>query len=287
MICRLRMVALVVLGAVMMAAGAQADNPPQELVQYVRDARRQGLKDSSIKQNAVVVGWPATMVDAAIASAKKEPVNKASASPAPGKNVLPPMPAAGTEAPAAEQPAAPVTEPIASSPDMAKTRGTTDDYVIGAGDTLQISVWKEPDASVPSVVVRPDGKIAMPLLKEVVVAGLTPTQVEKNVTERLTKFINSPDVSVVVTNINSKKIYIVGAVKKEGPIAYTYRMSVMQALSEAGGLTDYAKRKKIYVLRNDNGKDYHFAFNYDEVIKGEKMEQNIQLLPGDTLIIPH
>jgi polysaccharide biosynthesis/export protein len=161
-----------------------------------------------------------------------------------------------------------------------------DDYRIGPGDTLQISVWREPEASVPSAVVRPDGYISMPLLKQIEVAGVTPTELERKITERLTEYINAPDVTVVVAQINSKRVYIVGAARREGPLAYTYRMTVMQALSEAGGLTDYAKRKKIYVLRAENGKEYQLPFNYDEVIRGERTEQNIQLLPGDTIIIP-
>ena len=93
--------------------------------------------------------------------------------------------------------------------------------------------------------------------------------------------------TVVVTAINSKKVYVLGGVKKEGPLPYTYRMSVIQALTEAGGLTEYAKRKKIYGLRTENGKDYRLPFDYDAVIKGEKMEQNIQLLAGDTVVVPH
>ena len=117
--------------------------------------------------------------------------------------------------------------------------------------------------------------------------GMTPMQAEKAITERLSKLINGVDVTVIVTAINSKKVYVVGAVRKEGPLPYNYRMSVMQAISEAGGLTEYAKRKKIYILRTENGKEYRLFFNYDEVIKGEKPEQNVQLLPGDTLVIPH
>lgn len=174
-----------------------------------------------------------------------------------------------------------------TKPAPAANRGAPDDYQIGAGDVLQISVWKEPDASVPSVVVRPDGKISMPLLKEVPVAGLTPTQAEKLITEQLVKFIADAPVSVMVTEINSKKVYVVGAVKKEGPIPYTYRMRIMQAISEAGGVTDYAKRKKIYVLRNENGGDFKIPFDYDSVLKGQHMELNIPLLPGDTLVVPH
>ena len=172
-------------------------------------------------------------------------------------------------------------------PDPSFSRGVPDDYVIGAGDTLQISVWKEPEASVPVVVVRPDGKITVPLIKEVEVAGLTPTQAEQTITERLTKFIADANVTVVVATISSKKIYIIGAARKEGPLPYTYGMSVMQALSEAGGITEYAKRKKIYILRTENGREYRLDFNYDDVVKGQSMEQNILLLPGDTVVIPH
>jgi len=172
-------------------------------------------------------------------------------------------------------------------PDPSFTRGVPDDYVIGAGDTLQISVWKEPEASVPEVVVRPDGKITVPLIKEVEVAGLTPTRVEQTITQRLAKFIEDANVTVVVATISSKKIYIIGAVRKEGPLPYTYGMSVMQALSEAGGVTEYAKRKKIYILRTENAREYRLDFNYDDVVKGQSMEQNILLLPGDTVVIPH
>lgn len=257
--------------------------PPKELTQYILDARKHGLKEVAIRKNAVDVGWPAEMVDAAISLVNQKPEPAAAAFV-----VEPPA------APATALAASPKTPPPASRPSVAETlpevqknRGVPDDYQIGAGDILQISVWKEPDASVPSVVVRPDGKVSMPLLKEIAIAGMTPTEVEQSIAEKLSRFITSADVTVMVTAINSKKVYIVGAARKEGPLPYTYRMTIMQAISEAGGLTDYAKRKKIYVLRTENGKQYHLSFNYNEVIKGEKMEQNVELLPGDSLIIPH
>jgi len=134
--------------------------------------------------------------------------------------------------------------------------------------------------------VRPDGRISMPMLKEVPVSGLTPAQAEKAITDQLSKFISAADVTVIVSEINSKRIYVVGGVKKEGPISYTYRMTVLQALSEAGGLTDYAKKKKIYVLRRESGRDYQLPFDYDAVLRGERMELNIPLLPGDTIVVP-
>lgn len=160
------------------------------------------------------------------------------------------------------------------------------DYRIGAGDVLNISVWKEPEVSIPSIIVRPDGKITVPLVKDIEVAGLTPAEAEKVITKALSPFIKDVNVTVIVTGINSKKIYVIGAVKKEGPLAYTHKMTIMQALTEAGGLTDYAKRKKIYVLRAQNGKQTRISFDYDAVLKG-KHPENVWLVPDDTLVIPH
>jgi len=160
-------------------------------------------------------------------------------------------------------------------------------YRIGAGDVLQVIVWKEQDATVPGVVVRADGRIALPFVKEINVSGLTPAQAEGAITDRLKPFINDPDVTVIVREVHSKHIYMVGAVKHEGVIDLKYPMTVLQALSEAGGLTDFAKRKKIYVLRNqNNGQQVKLYFNYDEVIHGQNMAQNIQVTPDDTVVVP-
>ncbi len=278
--------------------------PPKELVQYVSASKRSGVKEDVIRREAVNAGWPPDVVDEAIASlggqpkeptpgpSPKQPTSESPVSrppvraPIPGTEVSASPVAAVPPSPPAPGVPAPATERIDKLPD-AKDRGVPDDYRIGAGDILQITVWKDPDASVPSAIVRPDGKITIPLIKEVEVVGLTPTAAEKTITERLDKVIQGVDVTVIVKDIQSKKIYVIGAVKKEGTLQYTYRMSVMQALTEAGGLTDYAKRKKIYILRNEGGKDYRLPFDYDAVIKGQKMEQNIQLLAGDTIVVPH
>ncbi len=275
--------------------GGQEGAPPQELLEYVREASKLGLKETQIRQNAVQAGWPLAAVNQALTRAQHEATTGAAGANHP--------PAASATPPSAPVSAVPARESATSAaggagavpktaatapeiPESSKTRGVPDDYVIGAGDVLQISVWKEPDASIPNVVVRPDGKISIPILKEIEVVGLTPTQLEKLITERLSRFIPAADVTVVVTGINSKKIYVLGAVKKEGPLPYTYRMTIMQALSEAGGLTDYAKRKKIYVLRMENGKEYRLPFDYNAALKGEHMEMNIPLMPGDTLVVP-
>ncbi len=243
--------------------------PPNELLQYILNAKQQGVTEARIRQQALAIGWSAAAVDEAMA------VEATPAKAAEGGNK-----AAETKNPDAAHEGTPHGQP----PSVLMT---SDDYQIGAGDTLQISVWKEPDVSVPSVVVRPDGRITVPLIKDVAVAGLTPRAVEKVITDSLSKFVTDANVTVVVASINSKKVYVVGAVRKEGPLPYTYGLTVMQALSEAGGLTDYAKRKRMYVLRTENGREYRLDFNYDEVVKGERMDQNIFLLPGDTVIIPH
>ena len=278
-----------------LAAPATVDpNPPKTLVQYVRDAGKLGLTDSQIQQNALKAGWAADVVSSAIAyvnasKAEKGGPEKQSAATTTGTTEASLPPAATPTSPANRTPA-PVTpgpaQPTEATP-ATKEHGVPDDYQIGAGDILQIAVWKEPEASIAGVVVRPDGKITLPLIKEVSVNGMTPTEAEKYIAGRLSELISGADVTVIVKEIRSKKIYLIGAVKREGPMAYSYRMNVMQALSEAGGLTDYAKRKKIYVLRTEKGKDYRFAVDYDSVLKGEHMEMNIPLLPGDTIVVPH
>ncbi len=273
------------------SAVAQTEQPPaQELLQYIRDAKRRGVVDAKIRQQAVAVGWSASVVDEALAYEKSGKLAATKPMPPASVTVATQTPTSESTPSETSAPAAlPVRvpeKPEAPSTGGPTARGTSDDYLIGSGDTLQISVWKEPEASVPAVVVRPDGRITMPLIKEVAVAGLTPKQAEGVITAGIGKFISDPNVTVVVASINSKKIYLIGAVKKEGTLPYTYGMTIMQALSEAGGLNDYAKRKKIYILRTENGREYRLDFNYEEVIKGEKMDQNVVLLPGDTVVVP-
>jgi polysaccharide export outer membrane protein len=160
-------------------------------------------------------------------------------------------------------------------------------YRIGAGDVLTIDVWKEREASVPNIMVRPDGKITLPLIKEVDVLGLTPTELEKLLAAKFETKIHDADVTVVVREIRSKRVYLVGAVNKVGTISLLSNMTVLQVLAEAGGVTEYAKKKKIYILRKQNGKDVKLPFNYEAVVKGESMEENILVLPDDTIVVPN
>jgi polysaccharide export outer membrane protein len=272
------------LGVAGLSIAEQSEHAPsQELVKYINEARRRGVAESKIRKEAVTLGWPAAVIDEALAAVKSGKTNSGAGSEEPSK--------APATSPGQSQ-VVTLAVPAAANPNPGPvtgsvTRRPSDDYVIGAGDTLQVAVWKESEVSVPSVVVRSDGKITVPLIKEVAVAGLAPLQAEKVITEALAKFLPDANVTVVVAAMNSKKIHVIGAVKKEGPIPYTHGMTVIQALSEAGGLTDYARRKKIYILRSEHGREYRLDFNYDEVVRGEQMSQNVMLLAGDTVVVPN
>ena len=158
------------------------------------------------------------------------------------------------------------------------------EYVIGPEDVLHIAVWKENDLTA-TLPVRPDGKISLPLLDDVQAAGLTPKQLADSVTEKLRKYIADPRVTVVVTAINSKRIYLVGEVLHAGATPMLPNMTVLQALSSAG-LNQFANTKRIYVLRTANGKQQKLPVNYRKLVKGEEIEQNYLLQPGDTIVVP-
>jgi polysaccharide export outer membrane protein len=158
-------------------------------------------------------------------------------------------------------------------------------YVIGPQDVVDISVWKEPDLS-RAVPVRPDGKISLPLVNDVQAAGLTATQLAAQITSGLTKYMTSPQVTVIVSQINSQRIYVLGEVTRAGSYTLLPDMTVLQALSDAGGFTAFANSKKIYVLRQENGKQQRIGFNYKDVVGGKDPSQNIALKSGDTIIVP-
>lgn len=158
-------------------------------------------------------------------------------------------------------------------------------YVIGPEDVLDIKVWKEADIS-RTVPVRPDGKISLPLLNDVQAAGLEPMQLQAAIREGLKKFISDPQVTVIVMQINSRRIFVLGEVARPGAFPMLPNMTVLQALSAAGGFSQFAKLSAIYVLRTENGRQVTLPFNYKEVIRGGRPEQNITLKPGDTIVVP-
>jgi polysaccharide export outer membrane protein len=158
------------------------------------------------------------------------------------------------------------------------------DYTIGADDTLHVTVWKEPEMSA-TLPVRPDGKISLPLLDDVQAAGMTPMELAASIKEKLKKYISDPRVTVVVTAMNSQRIFLAGEVAHPGAMALLPHMTMLQALSSAG-FTQFANVKRIYLLRTENGQQTKIPFDYKDVVKGNHPEQNIQLKPGDTIVVP-
>jgi polysaccharide biosynthesis/export protein len=157
-------------------------------------------------------------------------------------------------------------------------------YLIGADDVLLVSVWKEPDLTI-TLPVRPDGNISMPLLNDVPAAGFSPTQLAASITEKLKKYVADPRVTVIVTQINSQKVYVTGEVLHTGAIQLLPNMTVLQALADAG-FTQFANTKGIYVLRDENGRQQKIPVNYKRLVKGQAIDQNIILKPGDTIVVP-
>jgi polysaccharide export outer membrane protein len=190
------------------------------------------------------------------------------------------IPARAQDATENQKPAKAAAAGVAAKP-------ATDDpnYVIGAQDVLDISVWKEPEVS-RTVPVRPDGKISLPLLNDVQAAGLTPSQLAAQLTDSLKKFVANPQVTVIVTTINSQRIYLMGEVSRPGAYPLLPGMTVLQAISSGGGFTQFANTKKIYLLRQESGKQVKLPFNYKEVVGGKNPEQNIPLRAGDTIVVP-
>jgi polysaccharide biosynthesis/export protein len=159
------------------------------------------------------------------------------------------------------------------------------EYKIGPQDVLRIDVWKE-DQLTRTVPVRPDGKVTLPLLNDVQAVGLTPMELAAVISEELKKFLTAPQVSVSISEINSRRLYVTGEVARSGAFPLLPKMTVLQALSSAGGFTQFARSKNIYVLRVTDGRQAKLPFNYSDVVSGKKPEQNISLEPGDVIVVP-
>jgi polysaccharide export outer membrane protein len=158
-------------------------------------------------------------------------------------------------------------------------------YTIGAEDVINIAVWKEPDFSA-TVPVRPDGKVSLALIGDIQAAGKTPAEMAEDLTALLKKYIAEPRVTVMVTAMNSRRVFLLGEISRPGPIVITPAMNVLQAIAAAGGPTAYANSKKCYVLRTVNGTQTKLPFNYKEALKGNSPEQNVLLKSGDTIVVP-
>ena len=183
---------------------------------------------------------------------------------------------------AASQPASSAPNSDASS----TTKAHDNSFVIGNDDVLAISVWKEPEIS-RSIPVRSDGRISLPLVGEVQATGETPLKLEQEIAARLKSYIDEPEVTVIVQQINSQKFNILGMVSRPGSFPIASAATVLDAIALAGGFRDFAKQKSIYVLRqNSDGSQTRIPFNYKQVVKGQNPAQNIKLQPRDTIVVP-
>jgi len=159
-------------------------------------------------------------------------------------------------------------------------------YVIGPEDVLSIVYWRDKDMTV-DVTVRPDGMISLPLLNDIQAAGLTPAELRERLTGESKRYLEDPTVTVVIKQMNSRKVFVVGEVGKPGPYLLTAPTTVLQLLATVGGLREYADGKKIVIVRSgSDGKQTTFRFNYKDVLSGKNLRQNIELMPGDTVVVP-
>jgi polysaccharide export outer membrane protein len=195
---------------------------------------------------------------------------------APGQRPAP----ASAQAPATAKPPAaakpPVTGPVVQ---------TEPDFTIGPEDVLGVLFWRDQEMT-GDVTVRPDGMITLPLIRDIKAAGFTPTQLADRIQEAVREYVTDASVTVVVRQMNSRKVFITGEVAKPGAYPLASAMTVMQLIAVAGGLNEFAEANSISVMRVEGGKTKTFPFAYKDVAKGKKTEQNILLKPGDTVVVP-
>jgi polysaccharide export outer membrane protein len=189
------------------------------------------------------------------------------------------------QAPSSTGEHAPAANPTQSDAD-ANRKPHDENFIIGNDDLLAISVWKEPELT-KSVPVRSDGKISLPLVGELQATGRSPLQLELDITEKLKNFITTPEVTVIVQEVRSRKFNLLGEVLKPGEYPLTASTTIVDAIALAGGFKDFAKRTGVYVLRKGpDGSESHLKFNYKDFIKGKNTSQNIKVEPNDTIIVP-
>jgi len=175
----------------------------------------------------------------------------------------------------------------AADPAARRTADSATNYMIGPDDVLSIVFWRDKDMSCELCVVRPDGKISLPLMNDVQAGGLTPGELRDAVSAMARQYVEDPSVTVVVKEIKSRKVFITGMVEKPGPYPLNGPTTVVQLISLAGGLKEFTDGKKILIMRADkSGRQTGRVFNYQKVLAGKNLEQNIELQPGDTVVVP-
>jgi polysaccharide export outer membrane protein len=234
----------------------------------------------------LVTGGPALAAQSAPSAVAPAPETASGGAPAVAAPAPDVPPAPVTSTPADSAPAVPTPPAAAATAAPAAAASTAPaGYVIGAEDVLSIVFWRNQDMSA-EVAVRPDGRISLPLINEVLAAGLTPEALRTTLVTAAEKFMESPTVTVVVKQINSRKVSITGMVNKPGQYQITNGTSVIQLIAMAGGLLEYAEADNISVIRNENGQPRRYRVNYKDVAKGKNLRQNLELKVGDTVIVP-
>jgi len=173
----------------------------------------------------------------------------------------------------------------AESGQVAGDAAMSTEYLIGVGDILEVSVWKEPDIS-RSAFVRLDGRISLPLIGDVVANGLSLQALTQKIREKIAKYITDPSVTVTLTASKSKMYYVLGQIAKPGEYSLDYPLTILQVIAKAGGLNEWAKKSRIMVVRQDSGQQRMVLFDYEEFLSGKGLAQNILIAPGDTIIVP-
>ncbi len=238
-----------------------------------------GLSTVVVQAQSPSQSRTASVSDGASTQAKPASQSPTAAASEPAPQIAgTPKPAAKTQK-ATSVPAPPT--PIVAAPPVTPPPG----YVIGPDDVLQVLYWREKDVSA-EVTVRPDGMISLPLLNDVKAQGLTPEQLRDKVNELATKYFEDPNVTITIKTINSRRVYITGGIAKPGPYLLTAPTTVLQLIAMAGGLTEFADQKKITIMRVENGVTMSYLFNYKDVARRKNLRQNIELKPGDTVIVP-
>jgi polysaccharide export outer membrane protein len=166
------------------------------------------------------------------------------------------------------------------------TTFSSSQYVVGEADVLRINVWKEPEISQNSISVQPDGMISLPLVGVVRVTGMTLSRIEEMLSTKLKRFIDKPQVTVTVIEVRSKSVYVEGQVARPGAYSLLSATNVVQLVVRAGGLTPFARRNSVIVLRSANGTQEKLKVNLAKILRGEAPEQNIELLPSDIVVVP-
>ena len=182
-----------------------------------------------------------------------------------------------------------LTEPTAAMSPAGGSQPATavpSSYVVGEADVLRITVWKQPEISQQSLVVRPDGMVSVPLVGELKVSGMTPVQIEATLVSDLKLYVNEPRVTVTVAEIGSRTVYVTGEVQHPGAYPLVGPIDVLQVVAKAGGVTPYAHQRSVFVLRQVNGKKQKLPVNYSRIFHGKNPDQNINLQPGDTVVVP-